>query len=90
MNTKLSYAAVGGLFLATVASTVVTASTEVPEEASAAVTLLETEGWTIVEVEVEDDEIEIEAEKDGQERELTVEASSGEILSDEIETETED
>ena len=51
---------------------------------------LEAEGYTQIEVETEDGVIEIEGVLDGMEREIEIDAETGEILSDEIEPEDDD
>ena len=54
------------------------------------VSQLESEGYTDIEVETEDGEIEIEGVKHGQEREITLDEATGEVLSDELEAEDQD
>lgn len=54
------------------------------------VTQLEAEGYTQIEVEVEDGEIEIEGVLNGMEREIRLDEATGTVLSDEIEAEDED
>ena len=57
----------------------------IPAQASEIAKQLEAEGWSIVEVEVEDGEVEIEAEKGDMEREVVVSLDTGEVLEDETE-----
>lgn len=59
--------------------------TAIPEQATEIAQMLEAEGWTIVEVEIEDGEVEIEAEKDDMEREVVVSLETGAVLEDETE-----
>ncbi len=51
---------------------------------------LEAEGYTVLEIEVEDGEIEVEYEMDGQEFELTLAADTGQILEIEAEEDEDD
>ena len=51
---------------------------------------LEAEGYTEIEVEIEDGVIEIEGVLDGMEREIEIDAKTGEILSDVTEAEDDD
>lgn len=58
---------------------------DVPAVAEPVIAALEAEGYVIEEVELEDGEIEIEAEKDGMEREITLAADTGAVMTDESE-----
>ena len=76
MKRTLIIATTGGILLAT---TVLAGPVE------DLVAQLEGEGYTEIEVEVEDDVTEIEGVLDGMEREIEMNSSTGEILSDETE-----